>query len=99
MPVVDGLPVSVDRWHIPPRQTATGPPEHPVDHRPVIGPPATPTRGLDRQQRLQPGPLRVGQVMTIKHTLRLPHPPAKIRGTRPSASTRTGATTTGEEPR
>src|ERR671921_2976054 len=84
MPVVDGLPMSVNRWHVPPRQAALGPPEHTVDHHSVIGPPATPARALVGQQRLQPGPLRVGQIMTIEHQLGLPHLAFKIRGTRSS---------------
>src|ERR687889_630521 len=82
MPVVDGLPMSVNRWHVPPWQAAPGPPEHTVDHHSVIGPPATPARALVGQQRLQPGPLRVGQIMTIEHQLGLPHLAFKIRGTR-----------------
>jgi hypothetical protein len=39
-------------------------------------------RGLIGQQRLQPGPLFIGQIVTIEHGDRLPHPPLKIRGTR-----------------
>ena len=61
MPVVDGLPASERRRHIPPRDTTTGPPEHPVKHRAVIGPPATATRDLVGQQRFQTSPFRIGQ--------------------------------------
>lgn len=50
----------------------------------MISPPATPTGGLVRQQRLQPSPFLVGQVMAIKHKQDLPHPPTEIHGTRPS---------------
>src|SRR5215203_3285167 len=82
MPVVDGLPVPVVRWHVAPRKPAPGPPQHPVDYRAVIGPPATALRGLIGQQWLQPGPLLIGQIVTIEHADGLPHPPFKIRGTR-----------------
>src|SRR5215212_7477013 len=84
MPVVDGLPRPVVRGYVAPWQTTAGPPEHPVDHRAVIGPPATPLRLLAGQQRLQPGPFLVGQIVSIEHTDGLPHPPVKIRGTRSS---------------
>src|SRR3954463_6290935 len=87
MPVVDGLPRPERRRHIPPRHTTPRPPEHPVEHRAVVGPPPTPTRGLIRQQRLQPSPLLIGQVMTMQHTKDLPHPALKIRGTRSSPMT------------
>src|SRR6185436_14046795 len=86
MPVVDGLPRTVIRGYVAPRQSAAGPPEHAVDHGAVIGPPATPLRLLAGQQRLQPGPFLVGQIVSIEHADGLPHPPVKIRGTRSSAS-------------
>src|SRR5215203_3072954 len=86
MPVVDGLPVPVVRWHVAPRKPAAGPPEHPVDHRPVIGPTTTPLRLLAGQQRFQPGPFLIGQIVTIEHADGLPHPPFKIRGTRSSGA-------------
>src|SRR3954466_9781920 len=88
MPVVDGLPRPERRRHIPPRHTTPRPPEHPVEHRAVVAPPPTPTRGLIRQQRLQPSPLLIGQVMTMQHTKDLPHPALKIRGTRSSRTPR-----------
>src|SRR3954454_2226011 len=84
MPVVDGLPVPVVPWHVAPRQPAAGPLEPPVDHRPVIGPTTTPLRLLAGQQRLQPGPFLIGQIVSIEHPLGLPHPLIKIRGTRSS---------------
>src|SRR3954447_3959517 len=84
MPVVHGLPATERRRHVPPRDTTTGPPEHPVEHRTVIGPPATPTRSLVRQQRLHPCPLRIGQIVSMQHPPGLPHPALKIRGTRSS---------------
>jgi hypothetical protein len=84
MPVRDGLPASERGRHVPPRNATTGPPEHPVEDRAVIGPPPTATRDLVRQQRLQPGPFLVGQIMTMQHQKDLLHPALKIRGTRSS---------------
>src|SRR4051794_2284608 len=84
MPVVDGLPTPERCRHVPPRDTTAGPPEHPVEHCAVIRPPPTATRGLVRQQRLQTGPLLVGQIMKMQHQKDLPHPALKIRGTRSS---------------
>src|SRR3954447_22809652 len=84
MPVREGLPAS-ERWrHVPPRDTTTGSPEHPVEYRAVIGPPATATRDLVRQQRLKASPLRIGQIVSMQHPPGLPHPALKIRGTRSS---------------
>src|SRR4051795_3152116 len=82
MPVVDGLPRPVVRGYVAPWQSTAGPPEHPVDHGAVIGPPATALRLLAGQQRLPPGPFLVGQIVSIEHPDGLPHPPVKIRGTR-----------------
>src|SRR4029079_16962206 len=87
MPVVDGLPMPVVRGHVAPGQPAAGSPEHSVDHGAVIGPAPTPLRFLTGQQRLQPGPFLVGQIMTIEHETVLPRPLIKIRGTRSSRST------------
>jgi hypothetical protein len=84
VPVIDRLPIPETRRQIPPRTTRPGPPQHPVDHRPVIGPPATPPRRTIRQQSLQTSPLPLGQIMTIKHTKQLPQPANKIHRTRPS---------------
>src|SRR3954454_7909645 len=86
MPVRDGLPASERRRHIPPRDTTTGPPEHPVEHRAVIGPPPTTTRDLVGQQRFQTSPFHIGQIVSMQHPPGLPHPALKIRGTRSSAS-------------
>jgi hypothetical protein len=55
-------------------------------HRPVIGPPAT-LPGMRRQQRPQPLPFLIGQVMTFqpfKHHTDVHGPATKIHGTRPS---------------
>jgi hypothetical protein len=78
MPVVGSLPVAVLRWQIPPRHPGPGPPEHPVDHLPVVCPPAAAARDPVRQQRLQSGLLLINQIMTIKHTDDLPNPRRKI---------------------
>src|SRR4026209_1524213 len=84
MPGVDALPAPVRARHIPPRRPRSRAPHHPVDHLAVVAPPATPTRRPIGQQRLQPCPLRVGQVMPIMHRRCLPDPSPKIRETRPS---------------
>ena len=52
----------------------------------MLGPPPTPTRSLIGQQRFQPGPFVVGQIMTVQHAKDLPHPALKIRGTRSSGA-------------
>jgi hypothetical protein len=91
MPVVDGIPVP-ERWrHIPPRDTTTGPPEHPVEHRAVIGPPATAARDLVGQQRFQTSSFRIGQVVSMQHPPGLRHPALKIRGTRSEGERRPSA--------
>src|SRR3954462_4668997 len=59
-----------------------GSPEHPVEHRAVIGPPPTTTRDLVGQQRFQTSPFRIGQIVSMQHPPGLPHPALKIRGTR-----------------
>src|SRR5215210_986978 len=87
MPVRDGLPAAERGRHSPPRDTTTGPPEHPVEHRAVIGPPPTTTRGLVGQQRFQTSPFRIGQIVSMQHPPGLPHPALKIRGTRSSSPT------------
>jgi hypothetical protein len=86
MPVVDGLPTPERGRYVPPRNATAGPPEHPVEDRAVIRPPPTATRGLVGQQRLQPGPFLVGQIMTMQHQKDLLHPALKIRGTRSSGA-------------
>jgi hypothetical protein len=49
----------------------------------VIHPPAATHRRPIRQQRLQPRPFPIGQIMTIKHDKVLPAHPLKIHETRP----------------
>src|SRR5215217_2543544 len=82
MPVVHGLPTPERCRHVPPRDTTTGPPEHAVEDHAVLRPPPTPTLSLIGQQRFQPDPFVVGQIMTMQHAKDLPHPALKIRGTR-----------------
>jgi len=83
---VDGLPVPVLRRQIPPRRTGTRPPQHSVDDAPMILPPAAAPRRTVRQQRLQPSPLRIRQIMTTNHKSGLSHPPSKIQETRPRST-------------
>src|SRR5450755_4651321 len=86
MPVIDGLPVPEALRQVPPRAARPGTEEDPVDHRPVIGPPAA-LPGIGGQERPQPLPLLISQVMafqSLKHRTDLQHLASKIHGTRPS---------------
>ncbi len=83
MPPMQGSEVPIAARHIPPRRPGPGPPQDPVDHLPVIVPPASAARRPVRQQRLQPKPLHISQIMTIEHEPGLPNPPLKIGETRP----------------
>src|SRR3954470_2197777 len=94
MPVRDGLPVPERGRYVPPRDTTTGPPEHPVEHRAVIDPPPTTTRDLVGQQRFQTSPFRIGQIVSMQHPPGLPHPALKILGTRSSPGPSTSAAPT-----
>ena len=74
-------------WQVPPRAARPGPEEDPVDHRPVIGPPAAALPRAGRQEHPQALPFLIGQVMTIqaiRHRTGLHDPASKIHGTRPS---------------
>ena len=87
MPVIDRLPVPEPLRHITPGAPRPRPEQDPVDHLPVIGPPATPRR-ISGQQPPQALPLLITQIMTIqqiKHRTDLHDPAVKIHGTRPSA--------------
>src|SRR5438046_5814070 len=87
MPVIDGLPVAEPLRQIPPRASRPGPEEDPVDHLPVIRPPATPRR-ISGQEHPQALPFLISKVMAIqqiKHHTDLHDPATKIHGTRPSA--------------
>ncbi len=86
MAFVDGLPRPEPLRQIPPLHTGPDPVEHPVDHPPVITPPA-PTSTTRRQERHQLVPLRVRQIPTT-HTASLtptPHSRQEIRETTPNA--------------
>src|SRR3954464_14971146 len=84
MPPVQGSEVPVAGRNIPPWRPGPGPPQDPVDHLPVIVPPAAAARRPVRTHRLQPDPLRISQIVTIEHRPGLPNPPAKIGETRPN---------------
>src|SRR5689334_4656776 len=95
MPVVDGLPVPEPLRQVPPRAPGPGPEEDPVDHHPVIGPPAA-ARRTGRQEDPQPVPFLICQIMTvqlIKHPTDLHDPTIKIHGTRPSGGATRGSGT------
>src|SRR3954451_10255468 len=92
MPPMQSSEVPVAGRHIPPWRPGPGPPQDPVDHLPVIVPPAAAARRPVRQQRLQPDPLRISQIVTIEHRPGLPTPPAKIGETRPSTASSLEAT-------
>src|SRR5262249_17700416 len=88
MPVVRGLPVAVPGRQVAPHSARPRPMEDPVDHRPVIIPPR-PVHVLRRQQRHQPHPLLISQVVTLQtlfvHTDDLRQDRQQDHGTRPSA--------------
>src|SRR5208283_3514504 len=89
MPVIDGLPIPEALRQVPPRAARPGTEEDPVDHRPVIGPPAA-LPGIGGQEHPQPLPLLISQVMafqSLKHRTDLQHQASKIHGTRPSPMT------------
>jgi len=65
MPVIDGLPVPKPLRQIPPWAAHPGPEQNPINHQPVIIPPV-PLPRMSRQQRLQPCPLRIAQVMPLQ---------------------------------
>jgi hypothetical protein len=71
---------------VTPGRPGPDPPKHSIEDQPVVRPAATSTRTPVGQQRLQPGPFPVGQVMAIKHEEDLPHPLTVIHGTRPSVA-------------
>src|SRR6266566_9642617 len=88
MPVIHGLPVPEPRWQITPRAPRPGAEENPVNHRPVITPPAAPRR-ISGQKPPQALPLLISQVMafqSVKHRTDLHDPATKIHGTRPRRS-------------
>jgi hypothetical protein len=89
MPMVDGLPVPVVTMQIPPRTAGTSPPQHPIDHRSMIGPPPTAHPGAaSGQATTVPAAPTLPQSNHGDRAPRrdLPHPTRKIHGTRPNAS-------------
>src|SRR5262249_23077043 len=98
MPVIDRLPITVDRRYIPATEPSRGPEEHAVDHHAVIPPPPTLPRML-RQQRRQALPFRIRQIMSLQtlfiHAGVLLEHRIKIHGTRPSAGGAEGDVTVG----
>src|SRR6266576_149236 len=87
MPVVHGLPVPVLSGQVTPRAPRPGAEEDPVDHRAVVVPPMPPPR-VSRQQRPQPRPLLITQIMPIQpiisHSTISAETATKIYETRPS---------------
>src|SRR2546427_7230316 len=85
MPVIHGLPVHEPLWQIAPRAPRPGAEENPVNHRPVITPPAAPRR-ISGQEPPQALPFLISQVMafqSVKHRTDLHDQATKIHGTRP----------------
>src|SRR6266516_4747456 len=86
MPVVHGLPVPVLSGQVTPRAPRPGAEEDPVDHRAVVVPPV-PLPRVSRQQRLQPRPLLITQIMPIQpiisHSTISAETATKIYETRP----------------
>src|SRR5262245_64176216 len=68
MPVIDGLPVPEPLRQVPPRAPGPGPEEDSVDHQPVIISPV-PLPRVPRQERLQPRPLRITEIMPLQPVL------------------------------
>ena len=68
MPVIDRLPDPEPLRQIPPRAPGPGPEEDPIDHHPVVIPPV-PWPRMHRQQRLQPRPLHISQVVPLQPVL------------------------------
>src|SRR5256885_3541371 len=88
MPVIHGLPVPEPLWQIAPRAPRPGAEENPVNHRPVITPPAAPRR-ISGQEPPQALPFLISQVMafqSVKHRTDLHDQATKIHGTRPSGA-------------
>src|SRR5580704_16799946 len=101
MPAIHRLPVPEPLRQIPPRAPGPGPEKDPVHHQPVIIPPVTLTR-MSRKQRLQPGPLRIRQVMPLQplivHSTTQAETTAKIYETRSSRPADLGRRRVGMHP-
>jgi hypothetical protein len=61
-PVVAGLAWSVTFRNLVPLRAVLDPPQDPIDHLPVIAPPATTLRLHAGQQRLQSSPLVIAEI-------------------------------------
>lgn len=61
MAFIDGLPRTEPFGQVTPLHAGPNPVQNPVDHLPVIPPPAT-TPVTDRQERPQPFPLSISQI-------------------------------------
>jgi hypothetical protein len=66
--LVDGLPGTVPFGQVPPRRPGPQPPQHPIDHLPVI-PPRTPAPINTRQERFHPLPRRLSQLSSTRHMI------------------------------
>ena len=85
--VIDGLPVPEPLRQVPPGAAGPGPEEDPVDHHPVVQPPAAPRR-IGAQKAPRPLPFLIRQIVaiqSIRHRTDLHQPGIKIHGTRPNA--------------
>jgi hypothetical protein len=79
-------PPPVTRRKITPWTARPGPEDDPVDHQPMIQPPATPNRNHRGQERPKPPPLLIGQIMTIqriRHRTYLHEPTQRSTGHAP----------------
>lgn len=61
VPFIDRLPRAEPLWQVTPLNAGPDPMQNPVDHLPVIPPPAT-SSVTYRQERLQPFPLGICQI-------------------------------------
>lgn len=67
-PLTDRLPRPITRRQIPPRSPCPQPPQHPVDHLPMILP-GPPPAIQHRQQRSNPLPRHIRQLTTTRHKI------------------------------
>ena len=88
MPVIDGLPVPVPLRQVPPRAAGPGPEQDPVDHHPVIVPPAplpAHRAGIIGSSRCHSSSVRSCRFRRSSTRTDLHQADPKIYGTRPSA--------------
>lgn len=72
MPLPQGLPRPELGWDITPGQPAPEPVDDPLDHPTVISERAARHAVRRGQQRLEPGPLGIGQDRTTRHPMIIP---------------------------